>query len=203
MEIENSKNENEKAIGSIIDNYENKYDGEIINGQANGFGTKTYKDGRIYKGFFKNNKREGKGELIRPDGTKFIGIYKNDVQEGEGMNITKDGRKELLKWLEDDSKNDPIRSPMLMKVFFRGECSLDENIEYFKDLAQKESVFPDNGEIVKDKSNEYVNNIDDPLKALYWKFTIDFGVMYSKMVREWCEKCVNELEVIKNEGSIN
>lgn len=119
------------------------------------------------------------------------------------LSITKDGRKELLKWLEDDSKNDPIRSPMLMKVFFRGECSLDENIEYFKDLAQKESVFPDNGEIVKDKSNEYVNNIDDPLKALYWKFTIDFGVMYSKMVREWCEKCVNELEVIKNEGSIN
>ena len=93
MEIENSKNENEKSIGSIIDNYENKYDGEIINGQANGFGTKTYKDGRIYRGLFKDNKREGKGELIRPDGTKFIGIYKNDVQEGEGMNITKDGRK--------------------------------------------------------------------------------------------------------------
>lgn len=119
------------------------------------------------------------------------------------LSITKDGRDELKKWLLDDSKSDPIRSPMLMKVFFRGECGLDENIEYFKSLPQKECVFPDAGELVSNKSNEYVNNIDDPLKALYWKFTIDFGVMYEKMIKEWCAKCVDELEAIKNEGSIN
>ena len=36
--------------------------------------------------------------------------------------------------------------------------------------------------------------IDDPLKALYWKFTIDFGIMYEKMLKEWCDNCVRELE---------
>ena len=45
----------------------------------------------------------------------------------------------------------------------------------------------------------YKNRIEDPLKALYWKFTIDFGVMYEKMLKEWSEHCVKELEGIKHE----
>ncbi len=77
------------TIGTLKDKYENEYNGEIVNGQANGKGTKTYKDGRIFTGIFKNNKREGEGILIRPDGTKYTGMYKNDVQEGLGKNITK------------------------------------------------------------------------------------------------------------------
>ena len=34
------------TIGTLFDKYDNKYEGEIRNGQANGKGTKTYKDGR-------------------------------------------------------------------------------------------------------------------------------------------------------------
>ena len=84
---------NTKTKGEIIDDYENKYEGEIINGEANGKGKKTYKDGRIFEGEFKNNKREGYGTLLRPDGTKYIGNYKNDLQEGNGININKDGKE--------------------------------------------------------------------------------------------------------------
>ena len=79
-------------IGILVDQYQNEYKGVIKNGKANGKGTKTYKDGRIYTGIFKDNKREGEGILIRPDGTKYIGIYKNDLQEGIGKNITKEGK---------------------------------------------------------------------------------------------------------------
>ena len=86
-------NSNHKKIGTIKDKYKNVYEGEIINGMANGQGTKTYKDGRVYTGLFKNNKREGKGILIRPDGTKYFGNYKNDEQDGIGMNINKEGKK--------------------------------------------------------------------------------------------------------------
>ena len=83
----------EKVKGTLVDIYENKYEGEIINGEANGQGTKTYKDGRVYKGLFKNNKREGKGILYRPDGTIFEGKYKNDEQDGIGINTNKEGKK--------------------------------------------------------------------------------------------------------------
>lgn len=81
-----------KNFGEIIDEYENKYEGPILNGAANGYGIKYYKDGRKYIGEFKNNLREGKGILYRPDGTVFKGTYKNDIQDGEGININKNGK---------------------------------------------------------------------------------------------------------------
>ena len=88
------------TFGIIKDNYDNEYRGEILNGQANGFGTKTYKDGRVFKGKFKDNKRVGEGILLRPDGTKYIGQYKNDVQDGIGKNFSKEG-KELVGLFKD------------------------------------------------------------------------------------------------------
>ncbi len=113
------------------------------------------------------------------------------------LSITLSGRDELKAWLDDDSSSSPIRNGMLMKVFFRGECCIDENIEYFRTLAKRETVFPHGSELTGEVSDSYREKIDDPLKALYWKFTIDFGVMYERMLEEWCDNCVDELERIK------
>ena len=45
-------------------------------------------------------------------------------------------------------------------------------------------------------TEKYAGIINEPLKALYWKFTIDFGIMYEKMLKEWCDNCVRELEAL-------
>ncbi|MCR4941016.1 MAG: PadR family transcriptional regulator [Treponemataceae bacterium] len=116
------------------------------------------------------------------------------------LSITEEGKKELMRWLEEDSAASPIRNPMLMKTFFRGECSREENIQYFQKLQEKETVFPEGSENTDRKRQEYGNNIDNPVRALYWKFTSDFGLMYDKMLREWCMHCIKELEVLKNEN---
>ena len=117
------------TIGTLKDKYENEYNGEIINGKANGKGTKTYKDGRIFTGIFINNKREGNGILLRPDGTKFIGMYKNDVQDGLGTNITKEG-KELIAFYKDGKVvmgksimyyNEPNIEQMHMTIKYEGD----------------------------------------------------------------------------------
>ena len=113
------------------------------------------------------------------------------------LSITGTGREELKNWLNDDSAVSPIRSAMLMKTFFRGEYGIDENIEFFKKLPKRESVFPEGSEDAGTVSGEYKKYIDDPLKALYWKFTIDFGVMYDRMLKEWGDNCVKELEGLK------
>ncbi len=116
------------------------------------------------------------------------------------LTITEEGRKELVRWLQDDTVKSSIRSPMLMKTFFRGECSIDENIEYFRSLPEREAVFPAGSEKADSVSDEYKRLIKDPYKALYWKFTIDFGIMYEKLIREWCEHCIRELEGIRHEN---
>ena len=128
---------------------------------------------------------------------KALHIEQESRPDKNMLSITQEGRKELKSWLLNDGEKNPIRNPMLMKTFFRGECGIDENIEYFKNLMQKESVFPDGSEGVSDKRQDYQRGLSDPLRALYWKFTMDFGVMYEKMLRKWCRQCIQELEEIK------
>lgn len=117
------------------------------------------------------------------------------------LSITNEGRAELLCWVKSDTSKSAIRSPMLMKTFFRGECSIDENIAFFRALPEKEAVFQNGSENADTVSSEYGKVIEDPLKALYWKFTIDFGLMYDEMLREWCENCIRRLEELKHENS--
>ena len=128
-------------------------------------------------------------------------VEQNGKPDKNVLSITGTGREELKSWLDDETTVNPVRSVMLMKVFFRGECSIYENIEYFKRLSKRETVFPTGSEAAGEVSSEYKKMIDDPLKALYWKFTIDFGVMYDRMLREWCDNCIHELEDLKDENT--
>lgn len=60
--------------------------------------------------------------------------------------------------------NSLIRSPMLMKTFFRGECEIDENITYFKNLMKNGSVFPQGSISADSASRKYASVINDPQK---------------------------------------
>ena len=124
-------------------------------------------------------------------------VEQNGKPDKNVLSITEAGKEELKSWLDDESATAPVRSAMLMKTFFRGECGIDENIEYFKRLPDREAVFPAGSDATGEISGQYKEMIDDPLKALYWKFTIDFGVMYDRMLREWCDNCIRELEELK------
>lgn len=119
------------------------------------------------------------------------------------LSITEEGKKELVAWLKDDNGKSFMRNPLMMKTFFRGECSIDENIDFFKNLPERETVFPEGTEKAKAISSEYQKYAPDPLKALYWKFTIDFGIRYEQLLREWSEQCIKTLEEIKNENTDN
>ncbi len=109
------------------------------------------------------------------------------------FSITSAGHEEMLRWLRDDSLPSGNRNPFLMKTFFMGELPVEENIAFFK-AFQEISVFPDDGKKASAKAELYRQAIEDPEKAVYWKLTIEFGRMYEKMQREWCEYCIHELE---------
>ena len=52
-------------------------------------------------------------------------------------------------------------------------------------------------------AGDYAGLINDPMKALYWGMTIEYGMMYSKMHREWLENCIRRLEELKYEATDN
>ena len=119
------------------------------------------------------------------------------VQQGRPdkkvLSITEDGRRELHRWLRTEQPTN-VRTPLLLKTFFRGECSAEENIAFFRSLAENLSVFPQGSQAAWASVGRYGAMIDDPQRALFWRFTIEFGLMYEDMVKRWCEKCLQELE---------
>ena len=48
------------------------------------------------------------------------------------------------------------------------------------------------------KVADYAKNLRDPIDAIYWKMTAEFGAMYVQMFLDWVNKCKEELEEIKN-----
>ena len=149
--MENSQNDGNNTLSenTIIDEYGNKYEGEIKNGQANGKGVKTYKDGRVYKGLFKDNKRHGEGILYRPDGTIFKGFYKNDAQDGLGINITKEGNE--------------------LKAFFNeGKCIKGKGIMYYNEENSQDMKF----------TNRYIGSYQNNKMEGYGIFTMANGDRY-------------------------
>ena len=87
-----------------------------------------------------------------------------------------------------------LRIPLLMQTFFRGECSYEENLAFFKRIADNASSFPGGSELATGAVAAYAAQMGDPEKALFWKFTIEYGKMHEEMLRAWSEKCIKELE---------
>ena len=112
------------------------------------------------------------------------------------FSITPDGHEELIKWLRDGDLPSSVRIPFLMKTFFMGELPVEENIAFFKALRDA-SVFPDDGRQASANAELYRQAVDRPEKAVYWKLTVEFGRMYEKMQREWCEACIRQLEALR------
>ena len=78
--------------------------------------------------------------------------------------------------------------------------SIDENIEYFSRLADMALDFLTRLKAEPpEKVDAYSVHLKDPIKALYWKMTVEYGVMYAQMYSQWVEKCKKELEDIRDD----
>ena len=112
------------------------------------------------------------------------------------FSITPAGHDELLRWLRGNNLPAGFKNPFLMKTFFMGELPVEENIAFFRAFRDA-SVFPDEGAQAAASVDMYRQAVDCPEKAVYWKLTIEFGRMYEKMQREWCEYCIRVLEELQ------
>ena len=112
------------------------------------------------------------------------------------FSITPAGHIELLRWLREEKLPDGVRNPFLMKTFFMGELPVEENLAFFRAFREA-AVFPDGGERASANAEMYSRGVADPEKAVYWRLTIAFGVLYQNMQREWCDYCIRELEALK------
>ncbi len=108
--------------------------------------------------------------------------------------ITETGRTELLRWLADDDLGLRIKTPLLMKVFFLGERSAGENIQYFESVKERCEQFLKSLEPVPQYIDTYGDMIGQQDKELYWQMTVEYGRRSMQMQIEWAQDCIRRLE---------
>jgi len=107
--------------------------------------------------------------------------------------ITPAGRDELLRWLSEGEPELNVRSRILMKVFFLGERSREENIRYFEGLKEYCGIFLQSLDAAQENIQTYQALIDDPGRSVYWEMTVDFGRRDMRMYMEWAQSCIDRL----------
>ncbi len=115
------------------------------------------------------------------------------------FSITEKGKNELRRWLSEEDTGFEKRCSILMKTFFRGEKSIEQNIEFFKNVKKDSKGIISDKQVPLENVENYSKRMKDPKIAIYWKMTIEYGVMYMNMLNEWSNKCISELEELKNE----
>ncbi len=108
--------------------------------------------------------------------------------------ITPEGRKELLRWLADEEPALNSRSQILMKVFFLGERSREENIRYFEGLKEYCGIFLQSLDAAQEHIGQYRALISEPDKAVYWEMTVEFGCRNMRMYMDWAQSCIDRLK---------
>lgn len=123
---------------------------------------------------------------------------KTVVQQGKPdkniYSITEEGNQELLRWLADDNAGLNPKLPILMKVFFMGERSREENIEFFKRFKEECAQFLESLAPVPEYIRAYGDVINAGDKSLYWQMTVDYGRRNMQMYIEWAQSCIDKLE---------
>lgn len=121
-------------------------------------------------------------------------ILQNGKPDKNMYSITESGRTELLRWLADDDLGLRVKAPVLMKVFFLGERSTDENIRYFERVKEHCELFLKSLEAVPQHIDAYKNMIGQEDKALYWQMTVEYGRRSMQMQMEWAQDCIRRLK---------
>lgn len=87
--------EGSKGTDKTVLNYTNgdKYEGELINGQREGYGVYYYHNGDKYEGIWLQNKKHGMGSMYYKDGNMYVGQWKYSEKEGTGVFYSRSGEK--------------------------------------------------------------------------------------------------------------
>jgi len=108
--------------------------------------------------------------------------------------ITPEGHDELLRWLSEGMPELSSRNHILMKVFFLGERSPEENIRYFEGLKEYYAILLQSLDMAQEHIGQYRNTIDNEGRTAYWEMTVDFGRRNMKMYMDWAQSCINRLK---------
>lgn len=111
--------------------------------------------------------------------------------------ITEAGKGELLRWLAYEESGPLMRTPLLMKVFFLGERSIEENLAFFQGFRQMIAEYIKYMDKAEEPMKVYADAVEEKTKTLYWEMTLDFGKRSMQMHLDWADSCIEKLSALQ------
>lgn len=112
--------------------------------------------------------------------------------------ITDNGKKEFLSWLSKDNNefSKGTKNAFLMKVFFSGCKTPEQNIAMLKEFSQDCEKYLDEMRQVPQTIEQY-GSLVEGREIMYWELAADFGHSYIMMCINWADRCIKRLEESK------
>lgn len=88
-----------------------KYEGEMKEGYAEGVGVQTMVDGGRYEGEFSRSRQHGEGTFYATDGSIYKGGWKNGKPHGAGTYRTPEGRVMRGEWIDGNFQSEEPEDP--------------------------------------------------------------------------------------------
>ena len=123
-------------------------------------------------------------------------VFQTEKPNKRQYAITDAGRAELRNWLKESSLDSEfqVRSAFLMKLFFSGERSADENIETLRNYKKRCVEMTAALEKTDGNIEQYRPSAGTDRQALYWGLTAAFGKFQIRACLEWADYAIKKLE---------
>lgn len=105
------------------------YLGDVLEGQAHGYGIGVWSSGSTYDGQWRANLRHGHGVFRWKDGERYDGAFVNDLRTGQGTYRFKSGERWDGEWLDDRRHGEGILYDAKGRVRVRGRWERDKLVQ--------------------------------------------------------------------------
>jgi len=111
--------------------------------------------------------------------------------------ITKKGEEAFRKWLNQQTRIEPKRNELLLKLFFGGKTDLGEQIRELESIQENHEKL-----LAELKTIEawHIENYDHHPLTPYWLVTIRFGLRRISAMIEWCRESIETLQSAREDS---
>jgi DNA-binding PadR family transcriptional regulator len=121
--------------------------------------------------------------------------HQNGKPSRKVYHITKAGQEEFKRWLTEPPEIPETRNAMLIKIFFGHHMTPSQFAAHL--LAWREvhaNLLQRYEKEVPLVIKQYAHATGAFKDALYWSLTLDYGRKVDRMVLEWCDEALNQVE---------
>ncbi len=131
-----------------------------------------------------------------------VGYLSQSREKTEGKpdkhvySITKKGEEAFSKWLDQQTRIEPKRNELLLKLFFGGKKDHDEQIRELESIKEThEKLLAE----LKNIEDWHLKNYDHHALTPYWLVTIRFGIHRVSAMINWCGESIEALRKAQKE----